>query len=37
MLSHGDVLASLKAMAAALGATPRDVFVSWLPLYHDMG
>ena len=37
VLSHGDVLASLRAMAAALGATPRDVFVSWLPLYHDMG
>ena len=37
VLSHGDVLASLKAMAMALGATPRDVFVSWLPLYHDMG
>ena len=37
VLSHGDVLASLKAMAAALGATPRDMFVSWLPLYHDMG
>ena len=37
VLSHGDVLASLNAMAAALGATPRDVFVSWLPLYHDMG
>ena len=37
VLSHGDVLASLRAMAAALAATPRDVFVSWLPLYHDMG
>ena len=37
VLSHGDVLASLKSMAAALEATPRDVFVSWLPLYHDMG
>ena len=37
VLSHGDVLASLHAMAVALGATPRDVFVSWLPLYHDMG
>ena len=37
VLSHGDVLASLRAMAAALGASPRDVFVSWLPLYHDMG
>ena len=37
VLSHGDVIASLKAMAVALGATPRDMFVSWLPLYHDMG
>ena len=37
VLSHGDTLASLRAMADALGATPRDVFVSWLPLYHDMG
>ena len=37
VLSHGDVLASLRSMAVALGATPRDVFVSWLPLYHDMG
>ena len=37
VLSHGDVLASLRSMAAALAATPRDVFVSWLPLYHDMG
>ena len=37
VLSHGDVLASLKSMAAGLDATPRDVFVSWLPLYHDMG
>ena len=37
ILTHGNVIASLKAMAAGLGATPRDVFVSWLPLYHDMG
>ena len=37
VLSHGDVLASLRSMAVALRATPRDVFVSWLPLYHDMG
>ena len=26
-----------RAMAAAVRATPRDVFVSWLPRYHDMG
>ena len=37
VLTHRDVLASLRAMAQALAATPRDVFVSWLPLYHDLG
>ena len=37
ILTHRDVIASLHAMGRALAATPRDVFVSWLPLYHDMG
>lgn len=37
VLSHANVLANIRAMGAALRATPRDVFVSWLPLYHDMG
>lgn len=37
VLSHADVLASLRAMGAALNAGADDVFVSWLPLYHDMG
>ena len=37
VLTHRNVLASLKSMAEALSATPRDVFVSWLPLYHDLG
>ena len=37
VLTHRNVLASLRAMAEALSATPRDVFVSWLPLYHDLG
>jgi 1-acyl-sn-glycerol-3-phosphate acyltransferase len=37
MLSHGNLMASLRCMAAALEASHRDVFVSWLPLYHDMG
>ena len=37
VLTHHNVLASLDAMAKALSATPRDVFVSWLPLYHDLG
>jgi len=37
VLTHRNVLASLESMAEALSATPRDVFVSWLPLYHDLG
>ena len=37
VLTHRNVLASLGSMAEALAVTPRDVFVSWLPLYHDLG
>jgi 1-acyl-sn-glycerol-3-phosphate acyltransferase len=37
MLTHANLLANVRAMGEALRATPRDVFVSWLPLYHDMG
>ncbi|MCP5149364.1 MAG: AMP-binding protein [Ectothiorhodospiraceae bacterium] len=37
VLSHANLLASVRAMAEAVHATPDDVFVSWLPLYHDMG
>lgn len=37
ILSHADLLANVRAMGQALEAGPDDVFVSWLPLYHDMG
>ncbi len=37
MLTHSDLLANIRAMGEALQATPQDRFVSWLPLYHDMG
>jgi acyl carrier protein len=36
-LTHANLLANIDAMARACQATSRDVFVSWLPLYHDMG
>ena len=36
-LTHANLLANIRAMAQAIAATPDDVFVSWLPLYHDMG
>jgi non-ribosomal peptide synthetase component F len=37
MLTHRHLLANIRAMGAAEAPTPSDVFVSWLPLYHDMG
>ncbi|AOE86988.1 AMP-binding protein [Pseudomonas sp. TCU-HL1] len=37
MVSHANLLANLRAMGAALKVGSRDVFVSWLPMYHDMG
>ena len=37
ILSHANLLANVRADGAGLAVTPADVFVSWLPLYHDMG
>jgi 1-acyl-sn-glycerol-3-phosphate acyltransferase len=37
VLSHANVLANIRAMGEAMEASSSDVFVSWLPLYHDMG
>ena len=37
VLSHANLVANIRAMGAATQAGPADVFVSWLPLYHDMG
>jgi 1-acyl-sn-glycerol-3-phosphate acyltransferase len=37
ILTHANLLANVRAMGRAAGATAGDVFVSWLPLYHDMG
>ncbi len=37
VLSHANLMANVRAMGAAVDASPADVFVSWLPLYHDLG
>jgi acyl carrier protein len=37
VLTHENLLANVQAMGKAVSAGPSDVFVSWLPLYHDMG
>src|SRR3974390_3522281 len=37
VLSHANLLANIRAMGEVMEASSTDVFVSWLPLYHDMG
>ncbi|MFQ3191132.1 MAG: amino acid adenylation domain-containing protein, partial [Paraglaciecola sp.] len=37
MVSHGNLFANEIAMEKGFSVTQDDVFVSWLPLYHDMG
>jgi acyl carrier protein len=37
VLTHANLLANIRAMGKVVEAGPKDVFVSWLPLYHDMG
>jgi len=36
-LSHQAVLNQLESYGTELGLNEKDVIVSWLPLYHDMG
>lgn len=36
-LAHGAVLNQLESYSQALHINEKDVIVSWLPLYHDMG
>lgn len=37
VLSHANLLTNIRVMGETIGAGPDDVFISWLPLYHDMG
>jgi len=37
ILTHDNLLANIRAMGEEVQADSTDVFVSWLPLYHDMG
>ena len=36
-LTHANLLANIRTFGPALQLGGNDVFVSWLPLYHDMG
>ncbi len=37
MVSHANLLANLAMIKTAFGNTRRSTYVSWVPLYHDMG
>jgi len=37
MVSHGNLLHNEEMIRAAIGQNEEATFVSWLPLYHDLG
>jgi acyl-CoA synthetase (AMP-forming)/AMP-acid ligase II len=37
MVSHANLLANLAQIKTAFGNTRQSTYVSWVPLYHDMG
>ncbi|HEX7181365.1 MAG TPA: non-ribosomal peptide synthase/polyketide synthase, partial [Thermoanaerobaculia bacterium] len=37
MVSHGNLLANLEMIRQATRSNPESTYVSWLPMYHDMG
>ncbi len=37
VLTHSNLLNNVRMMGEAVDARSSDIFISWLPLYHDMG
>lgn len=37
MVSHGNLMANARALEEGMSMNTEDIYLSWLPLYHDMG
>jgi amino acid adenylation domain-containing protein len=37
MVTHGSLIANARALEEGMSMNAEDVYLSWLPLYHDMG
>lgn len=37
MVTHANIVANLQALESTTGCHSEDIFVNWLPLFHDLG